>query len=281
MILLIVDWLTNLFNSWLDVWKSFEAFLRGFATFGLSGAGESVSKYGTEEATPTTRLLGGIYVIAQVAPGLLLTYMLSKRVVSTKVRQIAIGIIGGFVWFGVTSYILGLRPGAREAYHKFAYGPMSVFTAIKEMFAQDPVQAFTVWVVIFGSFFVFSFLMWYMISLFLWVATSYRQKPLFTDTSAKALSLWLTAIWVFYLTLGSAGGAFINTVFFLFVILISRSDYGGGGGSDPQPGEMTYDQSVSANPSGSPEIIEEAPTSPPPPEEDTSSGSSDRLNWVD
>lgn len=290
MILLILDFLSNLLDSWLEVWNMFEQFLNGFAQFGLSGAGDSIEKYGDAKATPTTKLLGVVYVIAQIAPGLIFTYMVSKYVTASKVRQVAIALLGGFVWFALTSYILGFRPGAREAYHKFAYGPMAVLTTIKEMFIADPVQAFTVWVVIFGTFFLFSFVLWYLINFTLWVVTSYRQDPLFSNTSAKALSLWLTVIWIFYLTLGDPSGAFVNTMFFLFVILISRSKYeplGGdpnpGGGGGPPAGEMTYDDNVDVDLTGEAKVVGNSnpPDTTNPPDDSSDSSGGSNMEWID
>ena len=220
----IIRFITDLYDSWSSSWSMFQMFLDGFAEFGLGGASDSVSKYndGTN-ATPTTRLLGIIYIIATIIPFAIFVYLIARRKYSQKKYAIGLSVGLTLLWQVLTVNILEVRPGPFEAYERFAYGPMAVFRTVREMFIDNPVEAFTIWVVVFGSFFAFSFLMWYLVNFTIWVITTFRQNPLFTETSAKALALWLTFVWIFYLTMDTAGDAFLNTFIVLLIILMNRS----------------------------------------------------------
>ena len=251
-----IEFLDQLFGTWFGVWEGFRGFLESFAHFGI-GDGSSgraqwaVSEYGERSSTPTTRTIGAIYVVGKNIPTFVVLYLLS-RYKFDKIKSIVSAIAIQATYLFLTISVLGIKPSPFEEYEKFAYGPIAVMSSIREMFLTDPVEAFTVWVVIFGSFFLFSFLMWYSINFVLWMFTlTYREKPIFGTTSAKGHALWMTIIWIFFLTMDTAGTAFIQTLFVLIAIILNRSwkrrDISLGSDSDDSGTiEMTDDVEIEA-----------------------------------
>lgn len=215
-------------QTWNSVWDGFSGFLENLARFGM-GDGESgratqmVAEYGVEASSPTTQAIGTIYLIAKNLPLFILLYLLF-RTKFDRVKSLILTTVTHAIYQFIVIVVLELRPNPIEVWNKFAYGPIALWTAVRESFANEPVEAFTVWVVIFGSFFLFSFLFWYLINVGLWLATlTFRPQPIFGDTSAKGIAFWMTIIWVFFLTMDTAGTAFLQTLFVLMALLLNRT----------------------------------------------------------
>lgn len=250
-----IEFLDQLLGTWMGVWEGFRRFLESFAHFGI-GDGSSrrakwaVSEYGERSSTPTTRTIGALYVVGKNIPTFVVLYLLS-RYKFDKIKSVISAAAIQATYLFLTISILNIKPSPLEEYEKFAHGPIAVLSSIREMFFVDPVEAFTVWIVIFGSFFLFSFLMWYSINFVLWMFTlTYREKAIFGTTSAKGHALWMTIIWIFFLTMDSAGTAFIQALFVLIAIILNRSwkqrDISLGGSDDSPKIEMTDDVELEA-----------------------------------
>ena len=215
-------------QAWYGVWEGFSGFLESLAHFGM-GDGESgratqmVAEYGVEASSPTTQAVGAIYLIVKNLPLFILLYLLF-RTKFDRVKSLIFAVVTDAVYQFIMIFVLELRPNPLETWNKFAYGPIALWTAVRGSFANEPVEAFTVWIVIFGSFFLFSFLFWYLINVALWLVTlTFRPQPIFGETSAKGIAFWMTIIWIFFLTMDTAGTAFIQTLFVLIALLLNRT----------------------------------------------------------
>jgi len=223
-----MEFLSELISTWMGVWEAFRSFLDGFVTFGLGDGSsgrvrQAVTEHGTAEPSPTTQVLGLVYLVAKIVPLVSVLYFGLRYRVR---RRYALGgaLIGYLVWHLTSVWILEIRPSPLEEYRQISTGPGAVYTAIREMFRSQPIEAFTVWVVIFGTFFLFSFLMWYLVNFVLWLVTmTYKKEPVFSETSAKGHAFWMTLIWIFFLTMSSPGTAFVQTLFVLIAIVLNRA----------------------------------------------------------
>lgn len=215
--------LEQFIQNFTQTWSGFSSFVEGFAEFGLSGIEEDIRLYGQAEASATTQVFAVLYVLAKMLPGTILVFLGVRHYLGTKKGAI-VGILFQIASVGITSYILGVRATPTEQYNTFAYGPSQIISAFEGAKSAEGLSEVVItWVVVFGVFFLISYLMWYFVNFLLWFITlTFRREPLFSDSSAKGHALWMTLTWLFYLSITTAGSAFVNTIFVLGIIILNR-----------------------------------------------------------
>lgn len=234
-----VSFLTEFYETWAGIWGLIRFALQTFADMGLGGIERALEQYGTRspEATPTTKILGVMYVIAALAPGFLFFYIATKSFT----QNWKIGLVAGVGYIvlqvGVGAYMLGIRATPFESYGKVAYGPLALYDAFKTMVFQDLSQAFMV-VVSFTVFFLMSWLMWYIVNMAMYSLTVItRSNPIWSNSDPKGHAFTFAIIWIFYLSMTDAGGAFLLTLMVIFVIIYRRKNMSflpGGGKSESE-----------------------------------------------
>lgn len=225
-----IEIINEVVSGLTSTWDGFARFFEGFARFGLSEPSNAIEAYceahqgECSDSGPFGTVLGVVYLLVKMAPGFLVAFVLGRSYFNDTVKGIAVGVAWQIISIGILAYILNLRPTPFELYTRVSTGPSVLFNAVQWHFGTDFVAAFTTWVVIFGAFFLFSYLMWYFINFLLWFVTlTFKQDPIFSDSSAKGHALWLTLTWTFYLTIQRPGVAFVNTVFILAVLIGNRA----------------------------------------------------------
>jgi hypothetical protein len=208
-------------------WEGFAQILETFVKFGTKSIVEAVNTHAPSQAksSAVTKVLGIVYVLASLLPGFVAVYFGAKQLFDlTRTESL---IVASVFRVGKTAFsvlFLG-RPGPWETYNTVAYGPLTFLDAIGKLVKTSPSDAFTVGAT-FALFFGFSWAMFYGINFLLYEASlMLRSQPLWKETSAKAHAFTFTLVWVFFLTMQSAGSAFISTLFIIAAILLRRSEF--------------------------------------------------------
>ena len=208
-------------------WEGIVQFLETFVRFGTSSIVEALNTYSPPEpkSSSLTKALGGIYVLASLLPGFLAVYFGAKQLFDLSMRESL--VVASVYRVGKTAanvLVLG-RPGPWDVYNTVAFGPLTFVEAMRKLVEKSPAEAFTV-AASFAVFFGFSFLLFYSLNLALYHASlMLRSQPMWKDTSAKGHAFTFTLIWLFFLTMQSAGGAFISTLLVIAAILLRRSEF--------------------------------------------------------
>lgn len=212
-------------DTWLGLWHAFANLLSAFADLGLEGIADAIATYGpaTPVATPTTKVLGLVYVVATLAPGFVLVYV-SLRTVVDRATALAGAAVAKLLQIVVVVGVLEAAPSPLAKYEAIAYGPVTALRALGRLVATDPAHAFML-ATAFAAFVGLSWAMWYGVNLLLYSATLLvRARPVWSESNAKAHALTFTGVWVFFLTLTSAGTAFLQTVLVIGILLVRRSE---------------------------------------------------------
>lgn len=191
--------------------------LSTFADFGLSGAAEAISQYGGEPISGFTQAVAIGFIILKAIP----IFVFVSAIVLFATKEWDVSAIVGVVGVGIYGFFLD--PTFGEIYGTVAQGPHQIWNTVTFLANNEPAQLFMIGTAI-SVFVLLSFLMWYGFNYMLWgLSATFRNRPIFSQSSGKAHAVLFTAYWMLYLTFGSAAMAFNHVVILAVGIMIRRS----------------------------------------------------------
>lgn len=242
----VIDFVFTAFAPFVGLWDAFALLLDGFAQWGVGGISDAITQYGgAPKANPTWQMMAGIYLIARHLPSFVGVYFVGKGLDLGKRMSLLLAVASKVLSIGIMNYALGIRPTLHEQFDAVAYGPESLVSGMVGLWSNDPISGATA-TSLFVLFVLLSYALWYSINLLLWAFSTIRAQPFFKESSIKAHAVWMTVIWLFYLSMDTPEMAFVNTLLILILVIANRSDVSLGGNSN----EMTEEERV--------ELVEQA-----------------------
>lgn len=218
----------DLLSNWGNYWEAFDTTFSSFRDFGFTGMERIVSDYISTQGSitsPTLMIFAVLYILVSSMPFFMIGYVLVKKYTGSKKYGIAVGILAVTLITAVSSYLLELKPTPVERFEAVAYGPATIFSALAYTIVNDTTEAFMA-ISAFVFFFILSYLMWYLIMFMIYgITIMFMQEPIFSQSSGKGHAMWMTILWLFFLSVLDSGSmAFVNVLLVLLAIIVKRSE---------------------------------------------------------